>query len=235
MPLDIASVRLIEARQRAAGWPKAVRGPRALGAAQPFDALANMRTNAQARGVLGIAAKWLQQAYGILDTFTMWPTGTTKESARELLNRTNAYAQKVYAKLPNDTAPIDPMVRKQVVVATSQAATNLKLVSDVRNNLNQGFLTDVVDYLNSGVHRVVNDVIDQVTGKKKLEVTRILIWAAVGTVGLGVVIMAAKLVHTAVLGNMALGEAEEAAVTAAEEERRRAEQRKQAKTVVSIS
>ncbi len=219
MPLDPESIRLIKQRQRAAGWVAPhMRAMTSLGAApsQAFDALANMRTNAQARGVLGIAAKYLRQAYGILDTFTAWPTGTTKESARELLDRTNRYAQQIYAKLPNNTAVIDPVVRKQVVVAANQAATNLQLVSSVRDNLNQDFLTDLVDYLNAGVGHVIDDVIDRVTGKKKTEIGRVLIWCALGTVGLGIAYVGFRLVRTAVLGGAALEEAEAAAIAIAE-------------------
>lgn len=233
VPLDPASIRLIEARQRSAGW--LVHRPRgALGASAPFDALANMKTNTQARGVLGIAAKWLNQGFGILDTFPFL-SGEAKTQATDLLNRTNTYAQKVYAKLPDNDAPINPVVRKQVVLATNQAATNLKLVSSVRDNLNQGLLSDLVDYLNSVVHHFIDDTIKHYTDQKKTDITRIAIYVALGTVGLGLLFVTAKLVHTAVLGQAALGEAEDAAVAAAEAEHRRAEQRKSAKQIVSIS
>ena len=224
MPLDIASIRLIEARQRAANWPKAVRGQ--LGApSQAVDVLASMKTNTQARGVLGVAAKWLQQGFGVLDTFPFL-SGEAKSQATDLLNRTNAYAQKVYAKLPDDNAPIAPAVRKQVVLAANQAASNLRLVSSVRDDLSKGFLTDLVDYLQKSLHNALPGGFD---------VPRVVIYGALGVIGLGILFVAAKLVHTAVLGQAALGEAEEAAVTAAEEEARRAETRKHAKTVVSIS
>ncbi len=229
MPLDIASIRLIEQRQRAANWPRIVRG--GLGEMQSFDALAKMQTNAQARGVPGIAAKWLQQGFGILDTFP-FVSGDAKRQAQSLLDRTNAYAQKVYATLPDNAGSIEPAVRKRVVIAVNQAATNLKLVSSVRDNLNQGLLTDIVNYLQSGLSQFIDDTIERTTGKKfHVELPRILIWTAVGAVGLGILFVTAKLVHTAVLGGAALEEAEMTAMALADAAKRKRSNRR----VVSIS
>ncbi len=193
-----------------------------LGAAnqQAVDVLARMQTNTQARGVLGIAAKWLRQAFGILDTFP-FGTGQARESARDLLTRTNNYAMQVYAKLPDDQAMIDPAIRKQIVTAVNQAATNLRLVSNEAQNLNQGMIEDLVDYLYSKANQFIDDTVRRVTGSgSPVHIPKALIWGVVAVAGVTALFVTAKLVHTVMLGGADLEEAEETAMALADAQKR---------------
>jgi len=232
MPLDAESVRLIHQRQQAAGWSQGARAQqivrrrthglgKAAASGEPFDLLAAMKTNTQARGVLGIVAKYLRRGFEVIETFP-FTGGEAKAQAIDLLNRNNVYAQKIYATIPDNDKPVSPQTRKTVTLATTQAASNLKLVSSAADNLNQSLLTDLVDFL---VQRVKNQ-----TGWKP---PKELIWGVVVLGGLTALVLLGKIVHGAVLRGAALTEAENEAMALADAAARKKTTKKRA--VLSIS
>lgn len=236
MPLDAESKRLILKRQHDAGWDRPkhqqhmVRRP-ALGApAQQVDLLAAMQTNAQARHVLGIVAARLQQGYAAAETFPFsashnLPGGAdAKGAAIDLLNQANTYAQKVYATIPDDSAPVSPQTRTTVGIAVKNALRAVKVVSTAANNLNQGLIDDLTDYLLKKIENTLPDI----PGFPKVprSAVKIAIYAGIAVGGLVAVFIAAKLVHKIVLGRAELAEAEEQAIQIADASRRKKASRK---------
>ncbi len=241
MPLDPADKALILKRQAAAGWntnsapaprhhrrghPTRVR-PRPLGAASAsVDLLAAIQTNAQARHVLGIVATRLNQGYQAAETFPFTashnlPGGAdAKGAAIDLLNQANGYAQRVYATIPDDGAPVTAQTRKTVGVAVTNALRAVKLVSNAANNLNQGLIDDLTDYL-----------IKKAKDSTGFGIPRPVIYAGLAVGGILALFLAAKLVHTVMLGRAQLAEAEEEAIQIADSSRRK----KAARKVASIS
>lgn len=205
-------------------------GLNAAPALQVNQVLASMQTNAQARGVLGITAKWLSQAYGVLETFPFL-SGKAKDQARDLLDRNNTFAQKVYATIPDDAAPVSIPLRKSVTTAAKQSASSLKLVSSAAANLNQGYVDDLADYLAGRASQFVQNQLERLTGKK-LDINipsalpKTIIWIGIGTVVVVGLILLTKIVRTAVLHGSELEEAEREAMAIADAQRHKKASRK---------
>jgi hypothetical protein len=233
MPLDPEAWKLASARLN--GSPKSngaadvaearriilerngIRGGAQLGASTiPIEqarALQAMQTNTQARHVLGIVAKHVSNGYQVIQTFP-FATGVAKKQAIELLDRNRGFAEKIYAGIPDNTAPVSPQLRKNVTVAVTQAASSLALISSAANNLNQSMMADVVDFL---IHRVKSE-----TGWAP---PKWLIWGGVAVGGAIGAYLLWKVVSGVMLRDAALGEAEAAAVSIAEAQARKRRQK----------
>lgn len=261
MPLTPEEVRLIESRQRAAGWTQPARvrqilhrHTHGLGATadQPIDLLAAMKTNVQARAVLGVDAKYLQKGYeaaeripdskitamiSIPELVKYFGGGrNARVSAKSLLDATNAYAQKVYAKIPNDMAPVSAQIRKEVTLVTKQTLENVKLVEDTEKTLSQGLLRDLLDVLHKKVQDLAQGMLDKFLDHKvKLDIPKAVIWGAVAVGGLLGLYLAVKVVHGVMLRGAALEEAETAAVALAEASARKKRERVKPKAVLTIA
>jgi hypothetical protein len=211
-------------------------------AAEIAKVTAAATTNRQARQLLGIAAEYLKRGYAIVDTVpsNMWfgvlrwaryfdGSADLAKRMRQLLDQNNAFAQKVYKQLPNDDAPVLPAHKNQVKVALSQASSNLQLISSAANNIHQSFIDDMVDALDGWVNSHTPGGLPKIPK----DVSRVVIYVAVGAAALTTVFIVAKLVHTIALGraNDALGAAEEEALAIADAQRRK----RQSRSVLSIA
>jgi hypothetical protein len=85
------------------------------------------------------------------------------------------------------------------------ALSAVKLVSSAANNLNQGLIDDLTDYL-----------IKKAKDSTGLGIPRPVIYAGLAVGGIVVLFVAAKLVHTVMLGRAQLAEAEEEAIQIAD-------------------
>jgi hypothetical protein len=188
-----------------------------LGKTNPADAqqaaalLQPMQTNRQARAVLGVVAQYLQQGYTAAQGVPSFisPIDGTKMAAaamRTSLDQDNRYAQRVYAGLPDDDAPISDLNRRKVTVAVTNALGTTRLVSTDSADLNRGLTGALVDMFQQGLQHLVTDAAH--------DPLKALKWVGIGVavlIGLGLV---GKLVHTIMLGEGggSLGDAEAAAV-----------------------
>lgn len=109
------------------------------------DPLAAMRTNAQARNVLGLATLYLRKAYEIASKQTN--LAKLKKNTIELLDRQRAFVEKVYRNIPSDSAQLSPANRKKVLVGYRQTVSNLQLIENVGAKMKQSFVSDVLDSL----------------------------------------------------------------------------------------
>lgn len=115
-------------------------------------AAAAAKTNRQARAQLGVAATYLRRAYELLPELSSM--AGVRDAARELLDRSNLYAQAVYAKLPDDDGPIDETTRAQLREALGQADENLRLVTSVEANLRVDYLRELAGVIPAGIAAV---------------------------------------------------------------------------------
>jgi len=255
MPLDANEKALIMKRRAAAGWdaPSGVPdgryrvGPGGklrrvnLGVAdQAQDLLANMRVNWQARGVLGIIADKIHQGYAVAETFPwsasshLWQSlpdvvrgvQTPKEAAIDLLNQANTYAQKIYATIPNDSAPVSAQTRRTVTIAVKNATKAVKLVSSAANDLNASMLREILEYLAQKTKEAADYLANKAKDKFGFDIPKPIIYATLALLGVTTLFIAAKLVHTVVLGRARLAEAEEEAIQIADSSRRKKASRK---------
>jgi len=111
-------------------------------------AVAAMRTHREARALLGVAADYLAQAYALLPDLPS--TAEVREQARDLLDRANAYATGLYAMLHDTDEPIAEDMRPRVQTALSSAQSDLKLVAEVRADLEINYLQALADVLPAG-------------------------------------------------------------------------------------
>ncbi len=199
-----------------------------------------IQTNRQARQLLGIAATHIQQAYQVVETIpsNMWygllrwmryfdGTSDLAKQARLLLDRTNAYAQRVYATLPDNDAPVSSIGKKQVNTALAQASSNLQLVSSSANEIHKSLIDDLIDAVNAWIAGNVPSgfpKLPKATGK-------IIVYVAIGAAGLVGLFVLGKLLHTIALGSAELIEAENAAMAIADAQRRK----RSSRSVLSIA
>jgi hypothetical protein len=198
----------------------------------PEDAqlLSKMRTNRQARAVLGVVAQYLRKGYDIAQTVPSFisPIDGTKmaaEAMRSNLDSDNRWSQKVYAAIPDNDDPVSDLNRKKVTIALTQARGTLTLVSSGAEDLNRGLMGSLADLLSE---HLLPSWAQPSTGKGRDLALKIGIGVAV-LIGLFV---AGKLVHTIILGqSSALGEAEMMAMAIADAQRRK----RHSRTVLSVS
>lgn len=112
-------------------------------------AAAAAKTNRDGRALLGVAAAYLARAFAVLPQITNW--ADTQDNARELLDRSNLYAQSVYATIPDDDGPLSDARRAQVLEALSEADTNLALVVSVDANLRIDWLDELAGVIPAGI------------------------------------------------------------------------------------
>lgn len=202
-------------------------------ALSPDDAqlLARMQTNRQARAVLGAVAGMLQTAYA-----QQLPTLARVSSAgRDLqaamksrLDGVNNYAQKVYAGLPNDDAPVSPANQKKIALTVAQARDAAKDIDDAVASQHLDIGQGLVDVLRFLIAKALGAVGGALTPGGFPLWAKIAIGGVVVLVAVGVL---TKIVGRVAFGQTALAEAEDAAVAIAESRRRKARSRR----VLSIS
>ena len=204
----------------------------------PEDAqrLAAMRTNRQARSVLGAVAQTLQTAYAKHLPALARATSAGRDlqaTMKSRLDTVNNYAQRVYAGIPDDDAPVSDLNHRKVSLTVAQARDAAQdidaAVASQRLDVGQG-LADVLTYLiEHALGAVGGALLRNLPGAGALpKWVKIVVGGVVVVVAVGVV---ARLVRTIMLGRAQLGEAEEAAIAIAEAQRRK----RRTKSVLSIS
>lgn len=192
-------------------------------ALSPDDAqlLAHMQTNRQARAVLGAVAGMLQTAYAQQLPALARVTSAGRDlqaTMKSRLNTVNNYAQRVYAGIPDDDAPVSPTNQKKIALTVAQARDAAKDIDDAvasqHLDLGQG-LVDVLSYL---IAKALGAVGGALTPGGFPTWAKIAIGGVVVLVAVGVL---TKLVGKVAFGQTALAEAEEAAVAIAEAKRRK--------------
>lgn len=208
-------------------------------AAEITRAASAVMTNRQGRQLLGIVATRLQQGYTIVATIpsNMWwgvlrwaryfdGTKNLADQARNLLDRTNAFAMRVYKTLPNNDVPISLQARNQVQVALAQASSSLQLISSAANEIHKGLIDDLIDAINAWVDGHTPSgfpKLPRATGK-------VIAYVAIGVAGIVGLVIAGKLIRTMVLGAAELGEAETTAMAIADA----AHRKRSSRSVLSI-
>lgn len=186
-----------------------------------------MRTNRQARAVLGVIAQALQAAYQV--TVPLAARAIDKDSRAlqqamtSRLDGVNKYAQRVYAGIPDDDAPISALNHQKVGLVLAQT---------------RGAIHDVEESAqDSGLTGALTNALDQALGQSfaKHVTPEAKRWAVRIGVGVAVVIglvVVGKLIHSISLGrSSALGEAEAIAVAIADAQRRK----RHARSVYSVT
>lgn len=152
---------------------EAVHGSTAVGATSkinPADVIAksdfsDVKTNRQARQLLGIAADFLRQGYAVAETVptSLWwgvavrhldNTAELAKSMRELLDRNRRYVDKIYRTIPDNDGKLTPAHRKQVKVAVTQASSNLKIVSSSKDQVNMRFIDALIEAMKTWIRAV---------------------------------------------------------------------------------
>lgn len=181
--------------------------------------LTRMRTNRQARAVLGLIAQYLRRGYEIAQTVPSFisPIDGTKmaaESMRSLLDSNNRWAQKVYAAIPDDDAPVSDLNRKKVTLALTQTRSSLALVSSSADDLNRGLAGALADLLTDKLPPWL---------RPSAPTRDLALKIGLGVALLAGLFLAGKLVYRIMLGGTTgtLGEAENAAVALMDAQRRR--------------
>lgn len=195
----------------------------------PDDAarIAQMHTNRQARAVLGVIAQILQRGYQI--TVPLYARIVSKDS-RELqrtmtsrLDATNRWAQKVYAGIPDDDAPVNDLNRKKVTIALAQARDTVRDIDETAQD--------------SGLMGALSNALDQALGAAWTrnvtpQTKRLAVKIGIGLAVVVGLIVVGKLVHSIMLGEgSALGRAEAMAMAIADAQRRK----RHARSVLSVS
>lgn len=198
--------------------------------------LAGMRTNRQGRAVLGAIAQTLRVAYEQrLPLYAQIGAAGRQLAAamKSRLDGINSYAQRVYAVVPGDDAPVSDLLRNKIGLTLAQARDAANDIDEtVRSqHLHVGDVAQgIVDILTYLVRQALGAVGDAILphGSGLPQWVKIVVG---GTAVLIVVGVAMKLLRTVMLGQTPLGAAEEAAVAIAESTRRK----RHARRVMSIS
>ena len=211
--IDEAGRRLIEARN-------------GLGASKqlsPEDQqlLAHMQTNRQGRAVLGAIAQYLKKGYEIASGVGGVLPGTKDLSAamKSRLDTTNRYAQKTYAGLPDDNAPLTPLNRRRIEECLREARVSLTEISTDADDMNRGLTGTLADMLTGQLPPWLRP--------KDPKTRDLILKIGLGILGLTALYIAGKLVTKIVLRGAgavhrgALGAAETAAVALMDAQRRR--------------
>lgn len=200
----------------------------------PEDAqlLAGMRTNRQARAVLGAIAQTLRTAYEQRLPFYSRVGSAGQQLAAAMKSRLdgiNNYAQRVYATIPGDDAPISATTQAKVALSLAQTRDAANDIDEAVHSQHisigdvaQG-MADILTYLVKTALGAIGGAVLPGGGKLPTAVK-----IAIGGIVLLVIVgVAAKLVHTIMFSEAsALGDAEAAAVALAEAERRKRRKRR---------
>lgn len=180
--------------------------------------LAKMQTNRQARAVLGVVAQYLRRGYELVDSASSVMPGTAslKDAIKRGLDGTNRYAQKTYAGIPDDDAPLSPLNRRKVEECVREARTHLSEIPSDVEDINRGFTGALADTLTSFLPKWL-----QPPGGGKHD--KLIIALGIGAAVVGAILII-RLVKTAALGESEaneLAEAEEEAIRIADALRRK--------------
>lgn len=186
--LDAEALRILALRNGGLGAAKKPLTP------EDKQLLARMQTNRQARAVLGVVAEFLRRGYAMVDSASSVMPGTSalKDAIRRGLDGTNTYAQKTYAGIPDDDAPLSPLNRRKVEECVREARQHLSEIPSDVEDINRGFTGALVDTLTS----VLPPWLRPPSGKGTDKII-IAVGIAAGLVGLLLVV---RLVKTAALG-----------------------------------
>ena len=121
-------------------------------------AVAAAKTNQDGRALLGIAVDYLRQAYALVPHITTMgiDIGDVQRNATQLLDSVNAYAQGIYAMIPDDQAPLDETIRARIQVALLQAQSDMKLVASVDAELEVNYLQALLGAISAGIVAVAS-------------------------------------------------------------------------------
>ncbi len=216
MSLDVEGQRLIAARNGIQ------LGAHSKLSAEDQQLLAKMQTNRQARTVLGLIAKQLQIAYGlVLKTALTHPVqyalpgASVAAATKSRLDGTANYALKTFAAIPDDTAPLSPLNRRRVEeVLRETRAAFVDIGADVAD-VDRGLTGILADALSG--------LLPTWLQPKDPQKRNWILYATVGTAALVGLFIAGKLIHTILLGRAqigTLGAAEVAAVALMDARRR---------------
>lgn len=166
------------------------------GALTPDDAarMAKVQTNRQARAVLGVVAQVLRQGY---QTTVPLYARAVDPGSRELqrtitsgLDGINRYAQKVYAGIPDDDAPVNDLNRRKVALVLAQSRDTVRSIDEAVKD--------------SGLMGVLSSMLDQVLGQawmqRSPETKRLLIKIGIGVAIVIGALMTLRFVHTVAFG-----------------------------------
>lgn len=198
--------------------------------------LAQMRTNRQGRAVLGAIAQTLRVAYEQhLPIYAQISSAGRQlgETMKSRLDGINGYAQRVYAAVPDDDAPVSDLNRQKIGLTLAQARdAAIDIDETVRSQrISAG---DVLEGVADVLTKLVAAALGAVGNALIPHGGAIPHWVKVAVGGVVVLLMvgvATKLLRTIMLGQTPLGAAEEAAVAIAESKRRK----RHARRVMSIS
>lgn len=200
----------------------------------PDDAqlLAHMQTNRQARAVLGAVAGMLQTAYAQQLPALARVTSAGRDlqaTMKSRLDTVNNYAQRVYAGIPDDDAPVSLTNQKKIALTVVQARDAAQDVDEAVASQHLDIAQGLVDVLRFLIAKALGVVGGALTPGGFPTWAKIAIGGVVVLVAVGVL---TKLVGRIAFGTAsALAEAEDAAVAIAEAKRRKPRSRR----VLSIS
>jgi hypothetical protein len=198
--------------------------------------LAGMRTNRQGRAVLGAIAQTLRIAYEQRLPFYSQVGAAGKQLAAAMKSRLdgiNNYAQRVYAGVPDDDAPLTSLNQQKIALTLAQAR-------DAANDIDETVrsqhlhLSDVAQGIADILTSLVKAALEALGSAIIPGVGSLPPWVKIAVGGVVVVLVVGavlKIVRAATLGGSALAEAEDAAVAIAEAKRRKLRVRR----VLSIS
>ena len=147
--------------------------------------------------MLGVVAQVLKQGYQIsVPLYARAVDSDSRELQRTMQSRldgTNKYAQKVYAGVPDDDAPVSDLNRKKVTLVLTQARDTIKDVDEAAKD--------------SGLMGALSNALDQVLGgvwtQRSPETKRLLIKIGIGVAIVIGALMTLKFVHAVAFGEAA--------------------------------
>lgn len=194
--------------------------------AEDAQRLARVQTNRQARAVLGVVAQGLQNAYGLtVPAYARAIDASSKmlqQTMHKRLDDVNRYAQRVYAGIPDDDAPLSDLNRKKVALVLAQTRDAIGDVAEAAKD--------------SGILGAFSAALDSILPAPwrnlPSDTKRLIVRIAIGAAVLVGVVVAGKLIYTIVAGRRSeLGKAEEMAMAIADARRRKGH----ARSVYSVS
>jgi hypothetical protein len=166
--------------------------------ASPEAIADGIKTNRQARQVMGLVAEMLRRGYeevpiidsGFVGSAVDFFSGSTTElraHANSLLDVVNAYAQGIFAFIPDNDEPLNEDFRGRIALSIQQAQDAVKSINEVSAKL----AVDFTDEMAAAVLPLVNRIVDKVAELPKKLSQGILasIWPLLLVAGIVLVIM----------------------------------------------
>jgi hypothetical protein len=119
-----------------------------------------VRTNRQARAVIGVASHYLSVGYAMIPRlatssesfFNIFvPDNSLQAEARDLLDRTRVFAEGHYNVTPNDDQPFPAERMPALEAIVDQTMSSLRLLASIDAEMSANFLDEVADVFTAGV------------------------------------------------------------------------------------